>query len=78
MNKLIYLLPLTAISYSSYGKDLKPNVIIILADDLGFGDVSAYDSKTISTPNIDRLADEGVCFTNGYATSVTSTPSSMH
>ena len=53
----------------------KPNVIVILADDLGFGDVSAYGSTTIRTPHIDKLANEGVCFTNGYATSATSTPS---
>lgn len=52
-----------------------PNVIVILADDLGYGDVSAYGSKTISTPNMDSLAKGGVCFTNGYATSATSTPS---
>lgn len=53
----------------------KPNVIVVLADDLGYGDVSAYGSKTIHTPNIDRLAKGGICFTNGYATSATSTPS---
>lgn len=53
----------------------KPNVIVVLADDLGFGDVSAYGSKTISTPNIDGLARGGACFTNAYATSATSTPS---
>ncbi len=53
----------------------RPNVIVILADDLGYGDVSAYGSTTIQTPNIDKLAKGGVCFTNGYATSATSTPS---
>ena len=53
----------------------KPNVIVILADDLGYGDLSAYGAKALSTPNIDRLANEGVRFTNGYATSATSTPS---
>lgn len=53
----------------------RPNVIVILADDLGFGDVSFYGSKTISTPNLDSLAAGGVCFTNAYATSATSTPS---
>ena len=56
-------------------KTSKPNVIVILADDLGYGDVSAYGSKTISTPNIDKLANGGVCFTDGHATSATSTPS---
>lgn len=52
-----------------------PNVLLIIADDLGIGDVSAYGYGTISTPNIDRLADEGIRFNNGYATSATSTPS---
>lgn len=57
------------------GQQRQPNVIVILADDLGVGDVSAYGSKTISTPNIDHLAYNGVQFTNGYAASATSTPS---
>lgn len=56
-------------------QEVRPNVIVILADDLGYGDVSAYGSTTIQTPNIDQLAKGGVCFTNGYATSATSTPS---
>ena len=52
-----------------------PNVILIIADDLGYGDVSAYGQTSIKTPNIDRLARGGVCFTDGHATSATSTPS---
>lgn len=53
----------------------RPNVIVILADDMGYGDVSAYGSKTISTPNIDYLANKGVFLTDGHSTSATSTPS---
>ena len=52
-----------------------PNVLLIVADDLGYGDVSAYGQQTITTPNIDRLAHEGACFLDGHATSSTSTPS---
>ena len=53
----------------------KPNVILIYADDLGYGDVGAYGATDIRTPNMDRLAREGIRFTNGYATSATCTPS---
>jgi len=53
----------------------KPNIVIIYADDLGFGDVSSYGSTELITPNFDRIADEGIRFTNGYATSPTCTPS---
>lgn len=59
----------------SLQKEQKPNVLLIIADDLGVGDVSAYGYGSISTPNIDRLADNGIRFNNGYATSATSTPS---
>lgn len=52
-----------------------PNIVIIYADDLGYGDVSAYGATRLKTPNLDRLANEGVRFTNGYATSATCTPS---
>jgi len=52
-----------------------PNIIIINMDDLGYGDIGAYGSTTISTPNMDRLAHGGIRFTNGYATSSTCTPS---
>lgn len=53
----------------------KPNIVIIYMDDLGYGDLSSYGATEISTPNIDKLADGGVRFTNGYATSATCTPS---
>jgi arylsulfatase A-like enzyme len=56
-------------------QDQKPNIIIIYADDLGIGDVSSYGSTELITPNIDRIANEGIKFTNGYATSPTCTPS---
>ena len=67
MKKIIYLVPtLSLVGCISQHVEEKPNVIVILADDLGFGDVSAYGSTTIHTPNIDSLAHGGVCFTNGY------------
>lgn len=53
----------------------KPNVIFFISDDLGIGDLSCYGADRISTPNIDRLAGQGIQFTNAYATSSTSTPS---
>jgi len=53
----------------------RPNIILIYADDLGYGDVSAYKKGTLSTPNMDKLANGGIRFTNGYATSATCTPS---
>jgi arylsulfatase A-like enzyme len=53
----------------------KPNVIIIYADDLGYGDVSCYGATNITTPNIDKLAKQGLSFTNAHCTSATSTPS---
>jgi arylsulfatase A-like enzyme len=53
----------------------KPNIVIIYADDLGYGDVSCYGATKISTPNIDMLAKQGLRFTNAHCTSATSTPS---
>ncbi|WP_341216757.1 arylsulfatase [uncultured Wocania sp.] len=52
-----------------------PNIIFIYADDLGYGDVKAYGATEIETPNIDKLANGGVLFTNGYASSATCSPS---
>ena len=53
----------------------RPNVIVILADDLGYGDTSAYGSKIVRTPNIDDLAASGVRFTDGHVTHPVCAPS---
>ena len=53
----------------------QPNVVIIYADDLGFGDIGCCGARTIPTPHLDRLAATGVCFQQGYATAATCTPS---
>lgn len=53
----------------------KPNIVLIYADDLGFGDLQCYGGSRVQTPNADRLAKEGLRFVNGYATSATCTPS---
>ncbi len=52
-----------------------PNIVVMYADDLGFGDVSCYGATALDTPNIDRLASEGLMFYQGYATAATCTPS---
>lgn len=55
---------------------VKPtNIVIIYTDDLGYGDVAAYGATELKTPNLDRLANGGVMFTDGHSTSATSTPS---
>lgn len=53
----------------------KPNVIFIVADDLGYGDISCYGEKTISTPHVDSLATNGIRFTDAHSVAATSTPS---
>ena len=65
------------IPFGSMGQELpeNPNVIIIEADDLGYGDLSCYGAQKIQTPGMDRIAREGLRFTQGYCTAATSTPS---
>lgn len=52
-----------------------PNLVVILADDLGYGDLGAYGQKLISTPRLDRLAAEGLRFTDAYAAAAVCAPS---
>jgi len=52
-----------------------PNVVLIYADDLGYGDTSVYGATSVKTPNVDQLAKSGIQFTSGYCSSATCTPS---
>ena len=56
-------------------KNIQPNVVLIYLDDLGYGDVSSYELGTLETPNMDKIANGGIRFTNGYASSATCSPS---
>ena len=53
----------------------RPNVVMIYADDLGFGDLECYGAIGVRTPNVNRLYENGLCFTNAHAVASTSTPS---
>ena len=55
--------------------EVKPNVIIINVDDLGYGDIGCYGATKVKTPNIDRLASQGRSFTDAHSSSAVSTPS---
>lgn len=75
-----YLVMLTAGMFAAGGlsakaKVQKPNIIFILCDDMGYGDLACYGQKYINTPNIDRMASEGMRFTQAYAGSPVSAPS---
>jgi arylsulfatase A len=59
----------------SPAQSTRPNILLIQADDLGYGDVSAYGQTQFTTPNLDRLAREGMRFTNYYAGSTVCAPS---
>ncbi len=53
----------------------RPNIVLIYADDLGYGDLGCYGATSVQTPNIDRLGKEGLRFINAYCSSATCTPS---
>ena len=89
IRRRLSLLPLTLLAYNgtvwANGESLpegvsgrqqdKPNILIILCDDLGYGDLACYGQPYIQTPHIDRLASEGMLFTQAYAGSPVSAPS---
>ncbi len=69
-----FLVSMLLFSSPAYAQQ-KPNVIIIYADDLGYGDLGSYGATKINTPNLDQLAKEGIRFTNAHAAAATCTPS---
>ena len=89
IRRRLSLLPLTLLAYNgtvwANGESLpegvsgrqqdKPNILIILCDDLGYGDLACYGQPYIQTPHIDRLASQGMLFTQAYAGSPVSAPS---
>ncbi len=76
MRKLLFVLALAAHwgAVACQASD-RPNIVLIYADDLGYGDVGCYGATKVKTPNIDRLAREGLRFTDGHSSSATCTPS---
>ena len=69
------VVPLVCCQESARETPLRPNFIIIFADDLGYGDIAPFGSTLHRTPNLDRMAMEGRKFTNFYVTSGVCTPS---
>ena len=63
-----------AVLFDSTSAAEKPNVLVIMADDLGYGDVGCYGATALETPHIDRLSAEGLRFTDGYCSASTCTP----
>ncbi len=63
---IFFVMLLTLLAQSHAATAAKPNIIFILADDLGIGNVSCYGADNYKTPNIDKLAGTGIRFTNGY------------
>ena len=74
MKRIILVLMIGLLGSSTWADDDLPNIIYIMADDLGYGDLSCFGQTKFETPNIDSLAKEGVTFTNYYAGSTVCAP----
>ena len=71
---LVTIAPFLTLTHFNKAKKIKPNIIFILLDDYGFTDLGCYGSNFYETPNIDRLASEGIRFTDAYAACPVSSP----
>ncbi|RAJ37176.1 sulfatase-like hydrolase/transferase [Pedobacter cryoconitis] len=75
MKKLALLVCLSLTIVNALKAQEKPNVVFILADDMGYGDLGAYGQQLIQTPNLDKLAENGLLFTQFYAGTSVCAPS---
>ncbi len=75
MKAIVYVLFLTLVFGSQASAQSKPNIIYIYADDLGIGELGAYGQQKIKTPNLDRMANEGMRFTQHYSGAPVCAPS---
>jgi arylsulfatase A len=75
LNLIIILITVSVITTVAQSPSGRPNIILILADDLGYGDLGCYGQQKIHTPNIDALANKGIRFTQFYAGSTVCAPS---
>ena len=84
MKKIVHFIPSAALAVVACPSVMlaadkpdsdKPNIVFILCDDMGYGDLACYGQKYIQTPNLDRMAAEGMLFTQAYAGSPVSAPS---
>lgn len=72
---MFYCRPAFSIGETAVRRETRPNIIVILADDLGWSDLGCYGNTIIATPHLDRLAREGMRFTNAYAAAPICSPS---
>lgn len=75
MHRWIWMLAVLCLFGKTVPGAERPNIVLIYADDLGYGDVGCYGAREVKTPAIDRIAREGIRFTDGHSASATCTPS---
>ena len=75
MNYLRLCFLISFIFYSCENKEIKPNIIVFIADDVSWDDIGIYGNSQVSTPNIDELGSNGLVFHNAYLTTSSCSPS---